>query len=126
LWGARNIIGKPKVYPEYKCSGEGWGQNIYDNNQYIVIKFDDPVYLIQLNIYETYNAGAIIRIKIKNSETNEWNTVWEAPVDAPVIYFARIFTPLLEQIVFKTQEVRLELDCSKAYGTSEIDAVGNY
>lgn len=67
-----------------------------------------------------------MKIKVKNSQTDEWITVWTVPVEATVIDEARIFSPPLEKTSFRTQEVRLELDCSKAWATCEIDAVGNY
>lgn len=103
-----------------------WAQQYIDNLQYIVFKYEEPVYLTKLKIYETYHAGAVIKIRVKNSDTDEFVTVWRAPENRPQdISKSRIFSPLLEQTFFATQEIRLDLDCSFAVSWCEIDAVGN-
>lgn len=103
-----------------------WAQKDYDTFQYIVLKYEEPVYLTRLKIYETYHSGAVIRIKVKNSDTDEFVTVWRASENKPQdISKSRIFSPLLEQTFFTTQEIRLDLDCSFAMSWCEIDAVGN-
>lgn len=81
--------------------------------------------MTELNIYETYHAGAVVHVKVKNEATKEWVTVWQALGSKPeVIHASRIFCPPLNRTTFKTQEVRLELDCSLAGDFCEIDAVG--
>jgi hypothetical protein len=79
----------------------------------------------QINIYETYHAGAILRILLRNKELGAWKLVWESAFGALNIESSRIFSPELQKSLFKTNQVRLELDCTAANSYCEIDAVGN-
>lgn len=123
-WGADKIIGTPVVYPRYGDIFGAWAQGIRDENQYIVIKYEESVYLKHLNIYETYNCGAIVRIKAKNQVTNEWFTVWESENEQANFVNrqeSRIFKPPLIRFPFKTDTIRIEMDCQSKW--CEIDAV---
>ncbi len=92
-----------------------------------MVKFEDPFYLTELNIYETFNAGAIVRIKSKNNDADEWVTVWESSSQEPEqIEQSRIFSPTLKNAAFKTDTIRLDVNCAKADSWCEIDAIGNY
>ena len=80
--------------------------------------------MTKINIFETYHAGAITSIKLRNKKTDTWHTAWESGVGAQNIEASRIFSPDLPRATFKTDEIRLELDCSVASSYCEIDAVG--
>lgn len=122
---ANQIIGEPQVYPKYGDKKGAWAQKNRLTVQFISFKYEVPVYLSHLNIYETYHAGAIIEIKAKNIETDDIVTVWHAPDFKPENKRkSRIFSPPLELTLFKTQEVVMFLDCSLAGDFCEIDAVG--
>jgi speckle-type POZ protein len=123
-WSAVQIIGQPKVYPEYGDRHGAWAQRDRDSQQFIVVKFAQSIYLTALNIYETYHAGGIVRIKARNNEADQWVTVWESPNQQPeVVQQSRIFSPILEKITFKTDAIRLDVDCSLANSWCEIDAI---
>jgi len=66
-----------------------------------------------------------VKIKIKNRE-NEWTTVWESTSGPEVIRTSRIFSPNISHLMFKSREVRLELDCTLAGTWCEIDSVGKF
>jgi hypothetical protein len=104
-----------------------WAQaNDFHANHFIELEFPTEVYVTQINIYETYHAGSIVRILLRNKELNAWKMVWESAVGALNIESSRIFSPELQKTLFKTNQVRLELDCTAANSYCEIDAVGNY
>ena len=63
-------------------------------------------------------------IKLKDKNANRWVTVWQSAVGAINIESSRIFSPELMNTKFKTNQVRLEVDCSVAVSYCEIDAVG--
>lgn len=42
-------------------------------------KDPDEVYIKEINIYETYHAGAVIRISLKDKLKDIWHVVWENP-----------------------------------------------
>lgn len=125
-FAASNVIGKPTVYPQYGDLNGVWAQRELNRNQYITLRFEEEIYVTGLNVYETFHAGAITRIKLKNKEMDEWVTVWKARDNQPLdISKSRIFSPPLQQTLFKAQDVRLDLDCTLASSYCEIDAVGN-
>ncbi len=101
-----------------------WAQgNDFHDNHFIELEFPTEIFVQEINIYETYHAGAVVRIKLKNKLTNEWKTVWESSIGPLNIETSRVFSPELLKVYFKTNQVRLELDCTVAHTYCEIDAV---
>lgn len=80
--------------------------------------------MTNIDIYETFHAGGVVRIKLKNKQLNTWKTVWETAVGPLNIETSRIFSPQLLPSHFKTNQVRLEVDCTASNSYCEIDAVG--
>ena len=73
-----------------------------------------------IEIYETYNAGAVTGIYLQ-TPARVWQCVYnEQPV---VIQHSRVFCPALMTTDFSTNRVRLELNCTAANDWCEIDAV---
>ena len=101
-----------------------WAQSQFTQNEFIELKFATDVYVKNINIYETYHCGGVVRIKLKDKSINEWRTVWKAENGPENLEGSRIFSPDLEKTLFKTNQVRLELDCRLANTYCEIDAVG--
>ena len=119
-------LGPPRNYPNYGDLHNTWAQST-DNlgANFIELAFPQPVYVTRVNIYETFHAGGVISIKLRNTQLNTWVTVWTAPNnEASNIESSRIFSPELERTTFKTNEIRLDIDCSVSNSYCEIDAVG--
>lgn len=124
-WAADKILGAPQVYPNYGDLHNAWAQaNDFHSNHFIELEFPHEVYVTQVNIYETYHSGGVVVIKIKDKNTGEWRNVWESAVGAINIEQSRIFSPEISKSSFKTNQIRIELDCSTANSYCEIDAVG--
>jgi hypothetical protein len=122
-YSANQVIGAANVYPNYGDYVLAWSINYSSKAMdYIVLKYNQAVYVAQINIYETSSAGSIIKIEVKNNQTNEWSIVWQSS-SPQLIKSSRIFSPTLTATSFKTQEVRLTLDCSLG-DWCDIDAVG--
>jgi hypothetical protein len=88
----------------------------------LTLTYEYPVMPAALNIYETYNPGAVIKIEAYQAAGNEWVVLWEgeaAPSDTPI----RIFSPEFEPADFATNQIRLTLDSAAVSGWNEIDAV---
>ncbi|TGZ75369.1 hypothetical protein CRM22_000414 [Opisthorchis felineus] len=112
---AGNLVGPCQVYPNYcdssaTCSFRTFGQwwrdcpsaippvnsrpDGYSSEDYVDLYFDVPVVPIRLQIFETYNPGAIVRILAcyrtqpadgpVNARTLQWVTLWKAP--EPVVH----------------------------------------
>jgi hypothetical protein len=112
----------PRVYPAYGDNSASWAQSTFSAMEFIELEYPDELIITKLNIYETFHAGAVIRIKLKN-RFNIWETVWETS-NAQNLETSRIFSPVLRSVTFKTKFVRLDLDCTVANNWCEIDAVG--
>jgi hypothetical protein len=119
------VIGPPRVYPNYGDLNFTWAQaNDFTSPHFIELEFPIEIFVKKINIYETYHAGGVVAIKLKEKYANRWITVWQSTVGAINIESSRIFSPELIVTKFKTNQVRLELDCSVAASYCEIDAVG--
>lgn len=51
-----------------------------------------------LEIYETYNCGAVVKIEAHpvHGAVGGWKTVWEAPDGPQRIQMSRVFTPEIQ------------------------------
>ena len=123
-WSANNVIGPPLVFPNYGDLQNSWAQTSdFHQNHFIELEFPEEVYVVKINIYETYHAGGVVRIKLKDPLTDNWKIVWESAVGPMNIESSRIFSPDLKKNLFKTNKVRLDVDCTAANSFCEIDAV---
>jgi len=119
-WAATNVIGSPKVYPDYGDRQGAWAQGDKSANEFIELVFETELFVKQVNIYETYHPGAIVKIKFWKKTS--WDTIWEMPEPSNLDH-SRIFSPEFRQTKYKTNKVRLEIDCTAAQNWCEIDAV---
>lgn len=84
--------------------------------------FDFQVVPTAIEIYESYNPGAVIAVDAYNIDADEWVTLWEGEA-APAEEAYRIFSPELTEADFRTNQIRLVLDTAAVPGYNEIDAV---
>jgi hypothetical protein len=120
-WGANQAIGPPQVYPRHGDIHGAWASSVVDANQFIELEFDVMVRPTAINIYETYNPGAVVSVKAQDMMGN-WINLFH--VNRPThMTQSRIFSPTLKDVAVKTNVIRLELDMTKAGTWCEIDAV---
>ncbi|XP_005092041.1 F-box/LRR-repeat protein 4 isoform X2 [Aplysia californica] len=120
-WSANQVIGPPKVYPRHGDIHGSWASGTVDSNQFIEVEFDVLVRPTAVNIYETFNPGAVVAVKAQDP-MGKWVPLWTA--SRPQTFTAsRIFSPSLKDVVVKTNVLRIEIDCSAAATWCEIDAV---
>ncbi|XP_059177325.1 kelch-like protein 8 [Physella acuta] len=120
-WSADQVIGPPKVFPQYGDNCGAWAQGSIDNKQFLEIQYEVPVLPKSINIYETLNSGAVVAIKVLNP-SSQWDVLWRSN-SAEVLTISRIFSPSLKEVRYTTNTVRLEIDCTAAGSWCEIDAV---
>ena len=75
-----------------------------------------------IEIYESYNPGAVVMIEVLDLNTDEWVIVWEGTADTAGEEIA-VFSPPLTAVDFATNQVRLTIDEPSVLGWNEIDAV---
>ena len=112
------------VYPKYGDLKNTWAQgDDYNANHFIEVEYAEDVYVTQINIYETFNAGGVVRVGALNPNTNTWSIIWES-LEGPIyIESSRIFSPKLNITSFKTKNIRLDVDTTAAESYCEIDAI---
>nr|XP_022322052.1 F-box/LRR-repeat protein 4-like [Crassostrea virginica] len=122
-FSANQILGNPNVYPRYGAIAGTWAQpnGQLDRVHFIEIKFPRKLFLNKINIFETYNAGAVVRIAAKDPQ-NQWVDVYHAR-HAHLIRKSRKFSPKIKEVQFPVDELRIEVDCSVSRDYVEIDAV---
>ncbi|KAJ1526764.1 hypothetical protein ONE63_008339 [Megalurothrips usitatus] len=140
---AYNLAGKPSKYPDYgdypqafvmRTYGRWWkeapsgtrefmpqNQGTIVSQDFIDVVFEQAVYPFQVNIYEIYNPGALVRVWARSLQ-GKWALLWEGAAQA-TRPMSRIFSPPLRTIHFPTNLLRLEFDHSNLEYYTELDAV---
>ncbi|GFO41974.1 F-box/lrr-repeat protein 4 [Plakobranchus ocellatus] len=120
-WSADQVLGEPKVYPQHGDIHGSWAMGTIDDKQYLELEYDIPVCPTAINIYETFNPGAVVAVKILDTN-GRWEMLWS--VKKPVhLTQSRIFSPALKETNSKTTQIRIEVNCKAAGTWCEIDAV---
>ncbi|XP_058445201.1 F-box/LRR-repeat protein 4 [Malaya genurostris] len=149
---AYNVTGKPSKYPDYgdfpetfafRTYGPWWkrapsaageinrrshADNIPPTDDYILARFEEPVFPESITVFETYNTGAIVRIWAY-TQAEEWIRLWdcaETAVDCfPPIERnkARQFCPRLKPCPNPARYIRLEFNTTHLEYFTQIDAI---
>ncbi|WAQ96631.1 SPOPL-like protein [Mya arenaria] len=104
-WNADQVIGSPRVYPQYGDIVGTWAPGDRNNSEFL----------------ETYHAGGTKAVLGKTAD-GRWVPLYTAP-SIENITSSRIFSPPLNEQSLKTRELRIEVDCTVAGTWVEIDAV---
>jgi hypothetical protein len=125
-WAAEQATGPPDAYL-YASGGDyenAWASKAPDDQvEWLELTWDVPTEAAGVDVYETYNPGALIRVVAfnDNREVARWEGVDPTPRDAPLgkgISKIRFDKPAV------MNRVRLTIDSPKVPGWNEIDAVG--
>ena len=87
-----------------------------------MLVYAQPVNPIGVEIYESYNPGAVAKIEVLDLNSDEWIVVWEGAAVTAGEELA-VFAPELQAVDFATDQVRLTIDEPLIDGWNEIDAV---
>ena len=114
------------AFPNYGDLSNTWAQGSSDfhANHFLELEFPEETYVTNINIYETYHGGAVVKVQLKDVQNDCWKIVWESAVGPLNIETSRIFSPELKQTLFRTKFIRLDIDCTASNSYCEIDAVG--
>jgi hypothetical protein len=119
-WSANQIRGEPRVYPRYGDHHGSWAQQHTTGREWIEartscvflflshnilifylssfqVEFAESLMITGIDIYETYHAGAVVKIAAKKLPLEEWRTIWQTN-HAQVLDSSRIFSPPLNVI----------------------------
>ena len=116
------MIGEPDT-PEPGDNGTAWAAGSSDMQiETLLLNYAQAVVPTGIEIYETYNPGAVTRIEVLDPASDEWVVVWEGLADTAGEEIA-VFSPALAPVDFATTQVRVTVDEPALPGWNEIDAV---
>jgi hypothetical protein len=119
-WSAQQILNEPNTAT---CGdiATSWATKPPNNGiEFIEIKFAEPVYAHRIEIRETYNPGAVVKIEAKDSDGNLY-TLWEGTDDnrqCPGYLIVKF-----SETDYETNIIRITMDTKLVTGWNEIDAV---
>lgn len=121
-WSARQVTGAPDT-PEAGDKVTAWAAfSVDEQEETLTLTFNFAVIPTGIEIYESYNPGAVSKIEVLDSNTDEWVVVWEGVADTIGEEIA-IFSPPLTAVDFATNQVRITIDEPSVPSWNEIDAV---
>lgn len=121
-WSAKQLVGQPDVYPKYGDDRLAWTPNNMNNGrQWIEVGFREAVYVELVEIYETFNPGAVVKVELIDEKGGS-HLIWEGSA-APLASTARIFSVKNTFVAMRCKGVRVTLDTDSVPGWNEIDAV---
>lgn len=120
-WGPEQAAGSPD-------SGSGdqrtaWASASQDDQpEWLVLEYAEPVAPVQIQIFENYNPGAVVKITAFDKPEAEV-TLWEAAANLqPQQGFGQLSVPI--ETADPVKRIKLYIDSPKVAGWNEIDAVG--
>ena len=119
-YAARQLVGPPRVYPMHGHAMGAWQPKRRAGGEFVEVRFAHPMYISEIEIYETYAAGGVTSISLwrGESEGGGWDTVWTGDAtSANEPREARRFVPPISQRAYATQHARLEMSASASTPT---------
>ncbi|XP_065839547.1 F-box/LRR-repeat protein 4-like [Oscarella lobularis] len=154
---AANLAGQASKFPEYgdfmeafvlRTYGPWWKiapsastplksrrPEAFISQDFVELEFPTPVFPSKVDIIETYNPGAVVRVLACNASVDsgaasgeiKWVTLWAGPPQQDEIpRKSRIFSPPIKKIDFPTNLLRLEFNHEGLDYYAELDAVELY
>ncbi|HRJ28343.1 MAG TPA: hypothetical protein PLV21_10995 [Cyclobacteriaceae bacterium] len=121
---AYETLGEEDVYPDYGDLQKSWSPlTADDHREFIVLGFEPHQTIHTIEIFETYNPGAVDTVYIRNADTGKWQRIYSKPARTDLPKASRIFTIYMRETNYLVDAVRLALNSPAVEGWNEIDAV---
>jgi hypothetical protein len=122
-WDADQVIGKPNVYPQYGDIDSAWASLEEDDQiEFLDVNFEGAGPINFIDVYETYNPGAIEKIELFNPDSNSFETVYTA-TPFPANPTSRIFRAAFPLTTYDVTRAKISLRSDFVTGWNEIDAI---
>lgn len=121
-YAASQSLHQPNVYPSGGESPNAWRPSRNDTEEYIVVKFDEPVRAQQIAIAETENPGSVSKVFAYDSLDNEY-LLFDLN-SRPIPLESRLLNLFFEKTPYRIAYIRVDLACDKVPGFNSIDAIG--
>jgi hypothetical protein len=132
-WSAQQVLGPPNVYPANGDNANAWASREADAaNEFIEVGFAQPMPMRELQIFETYNPGAIASVETIDVLGRHatlircGGTFTTGPCDAPEALrgTAAQITKVPLACGAPIAAVRVTLSSGTVPGWNELDAIG--
>ena len=122
-WSAQRALGAPDVYPASGDNANAWASRDADAPvEWLEVGFDTPRRLRGVDIFETYNPGAVDHVELVTADGVR-RTIYSGaakPMGVPTFDRALTFACTDQPVV----SVRVTLASAAVPGWNEIDAIG--
>lgn len=123
-WSAIKATGEPDVYPEYGDIVDAWAASTANQQrEFLELSFKDKQRVDKIEIYETYNPGAVDTLYLRNATTQQWQRVWTGSAVTDLPDESRIFSVTISRTNFDADAIRIAINSPAVTGYNEIDAV---
>eukprot|EP00727_Mastigamoeba_balamuthi_P012360 m51a1_g7747 putative camp phosphodiesterase a (1362) ;mRNA; r:24973-30322 len=122
------MLGRPDCYPEAGDCIWAWSPSSDNKREWVQLAYDEPVYVVGVEVYETYYPGNTIRVRSRGV-SGQWYDLWKGPPDSAIHNRSdvlRVFSPalFLSDIPELSSEIRIDIAAAGvADSYVEIDAV---
>ncbi len=123
-WSAAKALGKENVYPAYGDNVNAWASLLQDNpREFLELGFDTIQTVRTVEIFETYNPGAIDTVYLRDSSSKKWTKIYSKPAVTTLPKKSRIFTIQMIETSFFADAIRIAINSKAVADWNEIDAV---
>lgn len=119
-WAAGQATGAPNT-KECGDFTTAWASSSAQGVDWLEVNYATPVTPTQINIYETFNPGSIIKVEVRDTG-GKYHTIFTA-TPAAVSECPRVLTIDVKDISVQVSAVRISLDQTNSASWNEIDAV---
>lgn len=121
-WGVEQLLGEPDTNT-YGDVATAWAPGTTDGQpEWIIVDYAEDVSPQSIEVYETYNPGALVKASIFDSFGREV-VVWEGTDPTPAGAAGGV-SKLPVSTVWSTRKVKIYLDSPAVPGWNEIDTIG--
>lgn len=121
-YSAAQALFKPNIYPNSGSSPNAWRPKKPNNDDFIVVKFDEFINAQQIAIAETENPGAVSKVYAYDEYDTEYLLFELTPRKLPLEN--RLLNLFFEKTHYKVAYIRIDIAGSKVDGYNSIDAIG--
>lgn len=121
----REALGPPSMTYPAKLHPCAWTPSApaSNNGEYIVLGFETPQSVRQIVICENLGAGAVAKVRLKDTEGNV-HEVFSEPMPGRIKDSSRVWNLFIDKTTYLVNLVRLDLNTKSVEGFNQIDAVG--
>lgn len=121
-WSAQQTLGAPNTTGCGDISTAWASASADGQREFLVLGITTPQYVNTINIWETWNPGAVDTIYLRNSGNGSWNVVYTATA-APALPCPRTFTTSFSTTSYLVDAIRIASNSPAVPSWNEIDAV---